>query len=231
MWLGVFAIIVAVSFALIRFLSGVHWRRLRERQVRLQAELNENRLRLQSLDGTLQVERGRKGAIEQKLALGRRFKDELYQRLRLELPDPLVAEVRNCVNHNPIPQPQGVRLFHELKIADKIAKALQSMAVGLFEFSIPDEDSRTNQIDTFIEMLDGAEVSYIRGGPGKGDATASLLEEHAVVCAFDHATSCMELTRAFIQKSGGDVVRTNSKNLDSMFGLGWWVMTGCGGVC
>jgi hypothetical protein len=206
MWLGVFAVIVAVSFALIKFLTGAHWRRLRERQARLQADLNKNRQRLQSLDGTLHVERGRKGAIEQKLKLGRRFKDELYHRLCLELPGPLVSEAQNCINHNPIPQPRGVRLFHELKIADQIAKTLQSMAVGLFEFSIPDEGTRLNLMDAFIEMLDEAEVSYIRGKPGQEDASASLLEEHAIVCAFDHATTCMELTRAFIQKAGGDVV-------------------------
>ena len=206
MWLGVFAVIVAVSYALIRFGTGVHWRRVRERQVRLQADLNKNRTRLQSLEGTLQVERGRKGAIEQKLKLGRRFKDELYHRLRLELPGPLVGEVRNCINHNPIPQPQGVRLFHELKIADRIAQTLQSMAVGLFEFSIEDGTVRSDLMDTFVEMLDAAEVSYIRGTPGGESASASLLDENAIVCAFAHATSCMELTRAFIQKAGGDVV-------------------------
>ena len=206
MWLGVIAVIIAISFALIKFLTGVHWRRLRENQVRLQGELNKHRQRLQALDGTLQVARGHKGAIEQKLKLGRRFKDELYERLRLELPGPLVSEARNCINHNPIPQPRGVRLFHELKIADKIAKTLQSMAVGLFEFSIADDEARTTMMDTFIEMLGASEVSHIRGQAGSEDTSASLLEEHVIVCAFDQATTCMELTRAFIQKAGGDLV-------------------------
>ena len=183
MWLGVFAVIVAVSYALIRFgTGGLHWRSLRERQVHLQADLNKNRTRLQSLEGILQVERGREGAIEQKLKLGRRCKDELDHRLRLELPGPLVSEVRNCINHNPIPQPRGVRLFHELKIADRVAQTQQSMAIGLFEFSIDDETVRSDLMDTFIGMLDAAEVSYIRGKPGRESASASLLGENAL-CA------------------------------------------------
>jgi len=206
MWLGAIAVIVAVSYAVIKFLSGVHWRRLRERQVRLQSELNKNRQRLLALDGTLHVERGRRGAIDQKLDVGRRFKDELFHRLRLELPGPLVAEARNCINHNPLPQPRGVRMFHELKIADKIAKTLQSMAVGLFEFSIPDASVRSSLMDTFTEMLDATEVSYIRGQPGDDEASASLLEESSIVCAFDRASSCVELTRAFIPKAGGDLM-------------------------
>ena len=204
MWLGVLAVIVAVTFAVIKFLTGVHWRRLRERRARLQNELNRNRLRVQSLDGTLQVERGRRGAIEQKLTVGRRFKDDLYHRLRLELPDPLVTEVRNCINHNPIPQPRGVRLFHELKIADKIARTLQSMAVGLFEFSVTDGEARRSLMDAFVALLEEAEVSHTRGHPQGEDGSASAVAENAVVCAFDQATTCMELIRTFIQQATVD---------------------------
>ena len=80
------------------------------------------------------------------------------------------------------------------------------MAVGLFEFSAVDATVRPALLDSFTELLEGAEVSYTRGQPQEEGVRASILPEDSVVCAFDRSSACMAVVRTFIQKAPGDQV-------------------------
>lgn len=134
MWLGLLAVVVALSYALIKFVTTYHMRRLRDSQVRLVHDLRRERQRLQAIDGKLQVERARCGAVQQNLATARRFKEDLFGRLRLELPSTLLSELRECVDRHPVPEPAGALTAHQLHLADKVTAALGSLSLLLLEF-------------------------------------------------------------------------------------------------
>ena len=107
MWVGIIAVIVAVSYALIKFLTNVHMRRIVDRRGQLNLEVQKVRGRVSSLDGKIQVARSQLGAIEQKLDVARRFKKEIHDRLRVELPDERLIELRSCISRHPVPEPGG----------------------------------------------------------------------------------------------------------------------------
>jgi hypothetical protein len=163
MWLGIFAILVAFTYALIKFVTTVHMRRLRELRSRLYQDLKRERTRLTSIEGKIQVERSRNGSAKQKLTNARRFKDDLYGRLRLELPSAMNADLRQCVNRHPIPEPAGVKTAHELRLADKVTEALGSLSLLLIEFG-DDEDgggaARTVLEGEVVKALEDREIRY-----------------------------------------------------------------------
>ena len=199
MWLGIFAVIVAVSYALIKFLTNVHMRRLLDRRGQLNLEVQKGRGRVAALEGKLQVARSRLGAIEQKLDVARRFKKEIHDRLRVELPDARMVELCSCISRHPVPEPGGVRIFHELEIANRISSTLGAMSVAVFDPHIPaagDEDA--DHSGGFVEALEKAGVTSTRHMTVK---SGSPDEIEAIVCTFDSPIDALELTQEFIQNA------------------------------
>ncbi|MFP6647563.1 MAG: hypothetical protein VCF24_28985 [Candidatus Latescibacterota bacterium] len=76
------AVLVAFSYALIKFLTSLHMRRLRDQQARLLNDVKRERQRLQAVEGKLQVQSAQRGSVQQKLDIARRFKEDLFSRLR-----------------------------------------------------------------------------------------------------------------------------------------------------
>ncbi len=203
MWLGMFAVIVAVSYALIKFLSAVHMRRLLGKRSQLNLEVQRTRGRVTSLEGKLQVASSRMGAIEQKLNIARRFKQETYDRLLMELPTTQLSELRACINRNPVPEPRGVKIFHELELSERISATLGAMSVAVFQFRPGAGDADVDQIESdFIRALEAADIPNARHSvvdAGSGEETK------AVVCTLDDPSAALELTCDFIQKTAGNV--------------------------
>ena len=139
-WLGMLAALVAFSYALIKFLTSLHMRRLRDQQARLLNDVKRERQRLQAVEGKLQVQTAQRDSVQQKLDIARRFKEDLFSRLRLDLPSTLTGELQECVNRNPIPEPDGVRTAHDLHLADKVTEALTNLSILVVEFSDDDAD-------------------------------------------------------------------------------------------
>lgn len=140
MWLGLTALLVAFSYAIVKFLTSLHMRRLRDLHFRLLNEVKKERQRLQAVEGKLQVQRAKRGEVQQKLTNARRFKDDLFGRLRLELPSTMMAELRQCVNRHPIPEPDGVRTAHDLRLAEKVTAALTQLTLVVIEFAAEAQD-------------------------------------------------------------------------------------------
>lgn len=192
MWLGLSAVVVAMVYALVKFLTAAHMRRLRDDRIRLHYDLKKSQQRLESLEGKLQVEGSNKGSILQKAQTARHFKDEMYARLRIELPDALLPELRKCINRNPVPESRGVRLFHDLKLSDKISAALEAVSIAVFEFA--DEDPAAHAVlkGQLVQLLDEESVPH---------ATPELRDENdreRIVAAFDTPDSAMGFARRLV---------------------------------
>ncbi|MFH1569757.1 MAG: hypothetical protein ABIL09_17305 [Gemmatimonadota bacterium] len=199
MWLGISAVAVAIVYALVKFVTAVHIRRLRDERVRLHYDLKRALQRLESLEGKLQVDRSSKGLVEQKSQTARRFKDEMYARLRVELPEPLLPELRRCINRNPVPEPRGVRLFHDLKLADRIAAALEAVSVIVFELrdgGAPESAVIKGQL---LQSLKLGAVPFASPEPRDEDES-----EERLVAAFDDAEKAMGFARQFASQAAAE---------------------------
>jgi hypothetical protein len=197
MWLGLSAIIVAFTYALIKFLTSAHMRRLRDQHMHLLQEVKRERKRLQAVEGKLHVQRSQRGSAQQKLANARRFKDDLFSRLRLELPSNLAGELNKCVNRHPIPEPEGVRTAHELRLVDKVTDALSALTLLVVELA-PDPDdapgARVALGGDLVERLKALGVRFTgpavrRGAP---DEAAEVL-----TTAVDDPAQAVDLLVAF----------------------------------
>lgn len=208
MWLGIFTVIVAVSYALIKFLTNVHMRRLVNKRGQLNLEVQKVRGRVSSLDGKIQVARSHLSAIEQKLDVARRFKKETHDRLRVELPNDRLTELRSCISRNPVPEPGGVRISNELEIVNKISATLGAMSVAVFHAHIPAADDESEE-DGFAKTLEEAGVKSTRHTTVKSGSSDEI---EAIVMTFESPVDALELTQAFIRK-------TSAKNVAGLRGI------------
>ena len=203
MWLGIFAVIVAVSYALIKFATAVHMRSLLGKRSALNLEAQKERGRLTSLEGKLQVARSRMGAIEQKLKVARRFKQETYDRLLLELPTQELSELGACINRNPVPEPRGVKIFHKLELSEKISATLGAMSVAVFQFRPDAGGADVAQVeDDFVRALGSASIPHTLHSIADADSGE---ERSAVVCTLDDPSAALKLTSDFIQQMSGNL--------------------------
>ncbi|MBT3345475.1 MAG: hypothetical protein HN712_06195 [Gemmatimonadetes bacterium] len=185
MWLGLSAVATALAFALVKFFTTMHMRRLRERQMRLTSDIKRERSRFRALEGKLQVETARRGSVEQKLGTTRRFKDELFSRLRVELPEGMQAELRHCIDRHPIPEPAGVRVAHQLGLAEKINEALGLLSILVIETP---NDSADDVLEGIGNALNVAELRF--SGPTTEDEEARFL-----TTAFDRPDEAIAFIR------------------------------------
>lgn len=192
MWLGLSAVFVAFSYALVKFLTSVHMRRLRDSHQRLHTEVKRDRQRLQAVENKLQVQRSQRGAVQQKLTNARRFKDELHSRLRRELPSSLLNDLAKCVNQHPIPEPEGVRTAHELRLADKVTEALTSLSILVVEIGGTDSDDGDGTViaGLLVQRLTELEARFSGPEPRRGAADT---DPHVLTTAFDDPASALDL--------------------------------------
>ena len=204
MWLGFLAILVAFGYALIKFLASLHMRRLRDVHARLLHEVKRERQRLQAVEGKLQVQRSQRGAVQQKLANARRFKDDLFGRLRLALPSTLTGELRECVNRHPIPEPEGVRTAHSLRLADKVTAALTSLSILVVEFSAGDaaDGSETVLAGELVQQLTSLGALFTGPEPRQGAPEGSPA---VLTTAFDEPAGALDLMTALGASHGEQV--------------------------
>lgn len=195
MWLGLTALLVAFGYAIVKFLTSLHMRRLRDLHFRLLNEVKKERQRVQAVDGKLQIQRAKRGEVQQKLTNARRFKDDLFGRLRLELPSTLMAELRQCVNRHPIPEPDGVRTAHDLRLADKVTAALTQLSLVVVEFSAEDEDDGAVTVlaGELVKRLTAAGARFTGPETRRGEPEGS---PQVLTTAFDEPGTALDTLAA-----------------------------------
>jgi hypothetical protein len=169
-------------------------RRLRDQQMRLLAEVKRERQRLQAVEGNLQVLGSQHGAVRQKLDIARRFKADLFARLRLELPATLMIELRECVDRHPIPEPDGVRTAHELHLADKVTEALTNLSILVVEFSGDEaDDAHTVLAGELVKKLTDLDQRFT-GPEVRQDASEG--DPRVLTTAFDEPAGALGVMTA-----------------------------------
>lgn len=220
MWLGLSAVATALAFALVKFFTTMHMRRLRERQMRLVVDIKRERSRSRALEGTLQVETSRRGAVEQKLATTRRFKDDLFSRLRVELAEGMQAELRRCVDRHPIPEPAGVRVAHQLGLAEKISNALGQLSILVLQLPV---DGADDVLTSMVETLEAGQIKF--SGPTADE------EARFLTTAFDHPDEAIAFVRLVLGNfqeddlvgvramllAGLDVARVDQESVNKLY--------------
>ncbi|MEE2657198.1 MAG: hypothetical protein VX733_01760 [Candidatus Latescibacterota bacterium] len=200
MWLGICAILAAFAFALVKFFTSMHMRQISTDRARLHSEVKKAQERHRTIDKRLRVERSRRSEVEQKLSDAQRFKDDLYERLHLELSSDLQGELRQCMNRNPIPEPTAIKVAHELRLADRVTEALGQLTIMLMEFHEEAQDGSSSTVRLsltadFVKLLDSAEQHYI--GPAPRDTLHPTKGPQLVTTAFDEPESAVSLVRQF----------------------------------
>ena len=192
MWFGVLALLVAFSYAVVKFLTSLHMRRLRDTHIRLLTDVKRERQRLQAVEGKLQIHRSNRGAVQQKLASARRFKEDLFGRLQLELPSTQMTDLRHCVNRHPIPEPEGVRIAHDLHLAEKITAALTQLSILVVEISADDEAEAAHTVlaGELVKKLNALEARFT-GPEARRDAPEGSPE--VLTTAFDEPTTALDI--------------------------------------
>ena len=92
----------------------------------------------------------------------------------VDLPSTLTGELPECVNRNPIPEPDGVRTAHDLHLADKVTEALTNLSILVVEFSDDDADgAHTVLAGELVMKLTALELRFtgpeVRHGAPEGD--------------------------------------------------------------
>ncbi|MBT4610135.1 MAG: hypothetical protein HOC05_08845, partial [Gemmatimonadetes bacterium] len=122
--------------------------------------------------------------VEKKLATTRRFKDDLFSRLRHELPEAMQAELRSCIDRHPIPEPSGVRVAHELGLTERINQALGQLSILVIELPAEQAD---DVLDSILAALQESE--------GKFSAPTEDGESRLLTTAFDCPDDAIQFVR------------------------------------
>lgn len=197
--LGFVAVFVALVFALVKFLTTVHMRRLYQQRLRTRTDLNKITQRLSSLEDSLQVERASQASTKRKIVAAIHFKESLHKRLLIELPDRLQHRLSLCIDRNPVPETTGVKLFHELNLAEKIAETLSDLSVAVFQFPTDDDAANAVLKGEFIRALEKAHLRYAPGSSVRRSAPDLPADLDFVVCVFDGPAAALDMLCQFIE--------------------------------
>jgi len=195
MWLGLSAVFTALSFALVKFLTAVHMRRLEDAQVRLQYDLKRGRQLVESLQGKWQVSQAYLGSAQSKVETARRFRDDLRRRLATELPVDMQTRLSQCLSRHPVPEPRGMKIFHQLHISDRIAVALGAVSIILLDLPDDGGPAQATLIGDLVQVLEAGGVSYTRTERRDED------DSDHIVCGFDNPDAAMHMVRQLTRAS------------------------------
>ena len=198
MWLGLSAMLTALSFALVKFLTALHMRRMEDDRVRLQYELKRGRQLVDSLQGKWQISQANLGSAQSKVETARRFRDDLRRRLTMELPTEMQTQLDQCLSRHPVPEPRGMKIFHQLHISDRIAAALG--AVSIIVLDLPDDGgpAQATLIGELVQVMENGGVSYTRTERRDED------DAERIVCGFDSPDAAMHMVRELARVSSAE---------------------------
>ena len=192
MLLGILAGATGIIYALVKFLTTLRLRHLRETRAKTQHDLQKARKRIEVLEGKLQVERSKKNRLRQETIELRAITGDLRDRLRGELPQNLQPGLEKCLVLAPEADPGVSRLLHDLKLADSVAKALDSLSLLVVEFLSEDQSARMALVGQFVQLLEKAEIHF------------HSPDQASVVCVFEQPDRAVDLVRTFVHNTPGD---------------------------
>ena len=185
MILGILAAASGIVYAVAKFLTALRVRRLREALVRAQNDLQKAQQLLDVLNGKQKVEHSKRKSVSKDVERLRLANEELYTRLRTELPAQYLPSLDDCMRQNAADDQAQLRVLNELKLAEKISEVLNSLSLLVVEFIADDESDRTVALGQFARSLDKERTTY------------HATDQSTIVCTFDAPAQALELLRDF----------------------------------
>ena len=146
--------------ALVKFLTAMRLRRLRESYSRAQYEQQRAQQRLEVLEGRHQVERSKKNRLRQNTLQLRVATEELHERLVDELPADLQARLKKCMTLTPESDAAELCVLRDLKLAERISEALDHLSLLVVEISPADDGIRTVLVGQLTQLLEASETHF-----------------------------------------------------------------------
>jgi hypothetical protein len=200
MYLGIAAALSGIVYAFVKFLTMTSFRRLRSRVATCQTEVQRSEQRVQILEERLQFEGTKKRGLQRETREARKAAGEIFTELKSSLPNTFGPGLEECCNLARVTEFEDRRMLHDLKVTDKIAGALQSHSLLLFEFLGEEESDRAMLTGILTELIERQEVNY------------SNPERAMLLCSFDAPQPALELVREYVQQvpeSGRSSIRSS----------------------
>ena len=192
MLLGILAGATGIVYALVKFLTTLRLRHLRETRAKAQHDLQKARKRIEVLEGKLQVERSKKNLLRQETIELRAVTGDLRDRLRGELPQDFLPRLEKCLVLAPEADLGVSRLLHDLKLTDRIAKGLDFLSLLVVEFLSEDQPARMAAVGQFVQLLEKAEIHF------------HSPDQASVVCVLEQPDQAVDLVRGFVRDTPED---------------------------
>lgn len=195
MWLGLSALFAALSFAMAKFLTALHMRRLEDERIRLQYEVKRAHQHVDSLQGKLQVAQANLGSTQNKVERARRFKNDMFSRLLMGLPSHMQTRLHQCISSHPVPEPRGIKVYHQLRISDRISAALGAVSIIVLDLPDDGDPGQATLVGNLVRVLEEGDVSYTRTERRDEDDVESI------VCGFDDPNAALQIARQLASTS------------------------------
>ena len=187
MWLGFTAAFIGIAYALLKFLTMFHLRRLKEDIVVAQHEVQKNHQRLERLHEKLGIMQSKKRTLQRDNVEIHRVAQQLYVRLRTILPKAMHPQLENCRLQHTQPASHELKLLFQLDLVDQVARALESFSLLLLHLPDADETEQTVAVVRLTERLSADELHF--HGPENG----------SIACFFPQSAAALHHLQQFVQ--------------------------------
>ena len=187
MLLGFTAAFIGMAYALLKFLTIIHLRRMKEDIVVAQHEVKKNHHHLERLHEKLAITQSKKRTLQRDNVEIHRVAQQLYVRLKTILPKAMHPQLEDCRLQHVPPRNRELKLLFQLDLVDQVARALEPFSLLLLHLPDADNTEQTLAVARLTQRLSAEELHF--HGP----------EDGFISCFFARPAAALHHFRQFIQ--------------------------------
>jgi hypothetical protein len=190
--LGIMAAISGIVYAVAKFLTTLRIRRLRLALTRVQGDVQQSQQLLEVLDGKRKVESSKRKTMRNDTSTLRDQNDAIHSRLRADLSADFLPRIDLCMEQDTKGETNQASILRELKLADQITAALDSMSLLIVEFTSGDTSETAVSLGQFAQLLEASKVNF------------NAPDSATVIATFDNPTKAFELLKEYGSRNPAD---------------------------
>jgi hypothetical protein len=192
MWIGFSAVFIGMAYAIIKFLSVFHVRRLRDELGALRHAAERQHQKLEVLQARLASQQSEQRTRKRKADELHSTTRQLHARLQAVLPQALQPQLARCCQLNPTPHSDELRLLVDLELVDQVAEALEPLTILLVALPEADDAQQTLAVARFVDRLITMDIHF--HGPDSG----------SIACVLPDPEQALQLLRGLVQDLPGE---------------------------
>ena len=185
MLLGIMAAISGIVYAVAKFLTTLRIRRLRLALTRVQGDVQQSQQLLEVLDDKRKVESSKRKNMRNDTSTLRDQNEAFHSRLRADLSADFLPRIDLCMEQDTKGETNQASILRELKLADQITAALDSMSLLIVEFTSGDTSETAVSLGQFAQLLEASKVNF------------NAPDSATVIATFDNPTKAFELLKEY----------------------------------